>query len=124
MPGGGSPPPWYRSRGEGNKKVLVLTRRKEETIVIGDSIEITVLGIRGEQVRLGISAPAEVPVHRKEIYQSLGGKRLRPTSAWARLRRSLSLALRRRFKSSRRPGSNQGRSGGPHGRSRQRRSDS
>jgi carbon storage regulator len=51
--------------------MLVLTRRKEETIIIGESIEVTVLGIRGEQVRLGISAPPEVPVHRKEVYNSL-----------------------------------------------------
>jgi len=51
--------------------MLVLTRRKEESIIIGDDIEITVLGIRGEQVRLGISAPAQISVHRKEVYDSL-----------------------------------------------------
>jgi carbon storage regulator len=51
--------------------VLVLTRRKEETIIIGDNIEVTVLAIRGEQVRLGITAPPEISVHRKEVYSSL-----------------------------------------------------
>ena len=68
----------------GDQEVLVLTRRKEETIIIGDSIEITVLGIRGEQVRLGISAPPEVPVHRKEIYETLAGQ-ARGHSIWNRV---------------------------------------
>lgn len=51
--------------------MLVLTRKKEQSIVIGEGIVITVLEIRGEQVRLGIVAPKEVTVHRQEIYQQI-----------------------------------------------------
>ena len=49
--------------------MLVLTRQLNKSIVIGDGIEITVIEIRGVQVRLGVSAPKDVPVHRKEIWQ-------------------------------------------------------
>lgn len=52
-------------------KLLILTRRIGETIVIADNITITVLGIQGLQVRLGIQAPAEVSVHREEIYRKI-----------------------------------------------------
>lgn len=48
--------------------MLALTRKKNEAIVINNNIEITVLEIKGEQVKLGISAPKEVPVYRKEVY--------------------------------------------------------
>lgn len=48
--------------------MLILTRRISETMVIGDDINITVLGVRGNQVRLGINAPASTSVHREEIY--------------------------------------------------------
>ena len=51
--------------------MLVLSRQRDETIVIGDDIEITVVDIRGEKVRLGINAPAHVPVHRKEVYDAM-----------------------------------------------------
>jgi carbon storage regulator len=51
--------------------MLVLSRQRDETIIIGDDIEITVVDIRGEKVRLGISAPAHVPVHRKEVYDAI-----------------------------------------------------
>lgn len=51
--------------------MLVLSRQLDEAIVIGDDIVITVVGVRGEKVRLGISAPAHVPVHRKEVYDSI-----------------------------------------------------
>ncbi len=51
--------------------MLALTRKKGETIVINDNIEVTVLGTNGDQVKLGISAPKEIPVFRKEIYEQI-----------------------------------------------------
>ena len=51
--------------------MLVLSRQKEQTIMIGDLIEITVVDIRGDKVRLGITAPLSIPVHRKEVYQAI-----------------------------------------------------
>ncbi len=51
--------------------MLALTRKKGETIVINDNIEITVLGTNGDQVKLGISAPKNIPVFRKEIYEQI-----------------------------------------------------
>jgi carbon storage regulator len=51
--------------------MLVLSRQRDETILIGDDIELTVVDIRGEKVRLGIKAPAHIAVHRKEIYDAI-----------------------------------------------------
>src|SRR4051812_40968351 len=51
--------------------MLVLSRQRDETIMIGDNIEITIVDIRGDKVRLGITAPATVPVHRKEVYDAI-----------------------------------------------------
>lgn len=51
--------------------MLVLSRQKDETIMIGDNIQITVVDIRGDKVRLGIVAPIEVSVHRKEVYDAI-----------------------------------------------------
>ncbi len=51
--------------------MLVLSRKKNESVVIDDKIVITVVEIRGDKVRLGIEAPREVPVHRKEVYDAL-----------------------------------------------------
>jgi carbon storage regulator len=51
--------------------VLVLTRKLHQSIIIGDEIEVVVLEVRGEQVRLGIRAPKNVTVHRKEIYEQI-----------------------------------------------------
>lgn len=51
--------------------MLVLSRQRDETIMIGDDIEITIVDIRGDKVRIGISAPTEVPVHRKEVYDAI-----------------------------------------------------
>jgi carbon storage regulator len=51
--------------------MLALTRKKGESIIVGDNVEVVVLGITGEQVRLGIIAPRNIPVHRKEIYEQI-----------------------------------------------------
>jgi carbon storage regulator len=51
--------------------MLVLSRERDETIIIGDDIEITVVDIRGDKVRLGITAPKTIPVHRKEVYEAI-----------------------------------------------------
>ena len=51
--------------------MLVLSRQRDQTIMIGDDIEITVVDIRGDKVRLGITAPKSVPVHRKEVYEAI-----------------------------------------------------
>ena len=51
--------------------MLILTRRVGETVMVGDEITITVLGVKGNQVRLGINAPKDVAVHREEIYQRI-----------------------------------------------------
>ncbi len=51
--------------------MLVLSRQRDETIVIGDEIEVTVVDIRGDKVRLGITAPKSISVHRKEVYDAI-----------------------------------------------------
>ena len=56
---------------EGGSGLLVLTRKVHQSIIIGDEVEVVVLEVRGEQVRLGIRAPKTVSVHRKEIYEQI-----------------------------------------------------
>ena len=51
--------------------MLILTRRIGETIIIGNDVNVTVLGVNGNQVRLGINAPKDTPVHREEIYNKI-----------------------------------------------------
>ncbi len=51
--------------------MLVLSRHRDESIMIGDDVMITIVDIRGDKVRLGIDAPPEVPVHRQEIYEAI-----------------------------------------------------
>ena len=51
--------------------MLVLSRQRDETIMIGDDIEVTIVDIRGDKVRLGINAPKEISVHRKEVYDAI-----------------------------------------------------
>lgn len=51
--------------------MLVLSRQRDETIMIGDDIEITVVDVRGDKVRLGINAPSRIAVHRKEVYEAI-----------------------------------------------------
>ena len=52
--------------------MLVLSRKRGEGIVIGDGITVTILEVRGDRVKLGFTAPPEVPVHREEVYQRIG----------------------------------------------------
>lgn len=51
--------------------MLILTRRVGETLMIGDAVSVTVLGVKGNQVRIGINAPKDVAVHREEIFQRI-----------------------------------------------------
>lgn len=55
--------------------MLILTRRTGETILIGDDVTVTVLGVKGGQVRLGIAAPKETPVHREEVAERIAGEK-------------------------------------------------
>lgn len=61
--------------------MLVLSRKKNESIVIDENIVITVVEIRGDKVRLGIQAPKEVPIHRNEIYEAICNERAAQSSA-------------------------------------------
>jgi len=66
--------------------MLVLSRQRDESIIISDNIIITIVDIRGDKVRLGITAPSEIPVHRQEVYEAiqrenLKASRLQPQDA-------------------------------------------
>ena len=51
--------------------MLVLSRRKDESIMVGEEVEVTIVSVRGDKVRLGITAPKSISIHRKEIYQAI-----------------------------------------------------
>ena len=59
--------------------MLVLSRQRDESIMIGDNIVVTIVDIRGDKVRLGIDAPTEIPVHRQEVYEAIQRENLRAT---------------------------------------------
>ncbi|RDI40116.1 carbon storage regulator CsrA [Falsibacillus pallidus] len=65
--------------------MLVLTRKNGESIQIGDDIEITVIGIKGDQVKIGINAPKHIEVHRKEIYLEIGQENEQASTGLANL---------------------------------------
>ncbi len=58
--------------------MLILTRRVGETLMVGDEVSITVLGVKGNQVRIGVNAPKHVAVHREEIYQRIQNEKQKP----------------------------------------------
>ena len=60
--------------------MLVLSRTRDETIMIGDDIQITVVDIRGDKVRIGINAPTHIAVHRKEVYEAIQRERTEQAS--------------------------------------------
>ncbi|HIQ23043.1 MAG TPA: carbon storage regulator [Planctomycetes bacterium] len=72
--------------------MLVLSRQRDESIIIGDNIIVTVVDIRGDKVRLGIDAPTEIPVHRREVYEAIQ----RENRAAARLEPDDALSLQGR----------------------------
>ena len=61
--------------------MLILTRRVGESLMIGDEVNVTVLGVKGSQVRIGVDAPKEVAVHREEIYQKIQDEQEDPDRA-------------------------------------------
>jgi carbon storage regulator len=73
--------------------MLVLTRKSNQSIMIGDDIEVSVLAIMGEKVRIGIQAPRDIPVFRKEVYLEIQQERLEGTGK-ADVREEVDAALR------------------------------
>jgi carbon storage regulator len=69
--------------------MLVLSRQRDESIMIGDNIVVTIVDIRGDKVRLGINAPTDIPVHRQEIYEAIQRENLRATRVDAKETRNL-----------------------------------
>lgn len=61
--------------------MLVLSRHRDESIMIGDNVVITIVDIRGDKVRLGIKAPQEIPVHREEVYDAIKRENQSPSTA-------------------------------------------
>jgi len=69
--------------------MLVLSRQRDESIMIGDNIVVTIVDIRGDKVRLGINAPTEIPVHRQEVYEAIQRENVRASRLEPKDTRSL-----------------------------------
>ena len=69
--------------------MLVLSRHRDESIIIGNNIVVTIVDIRGDKVRLGIDAPTEIPVHRREVYEAIQRENLRASHAESKDTRDL-----------------------------------
>jgi len=76
--------------------MLVLSRKKDEVIVIGDDIEVTIVDIRGDQIKIGVSAPRSVSIHRKEIYDAIHAENKAASQATASQVGKLADLLRQR----------------------------
>ena len=63
--------------------MLVLSRQRDESIMIGDDVEIIIVDVRGDKVRLGITAPKEIPVHRREIYDAIQREKIQKKESQA-----------------------------------------
>jgi carbon storage regulator len=72
--------------------MLVLSRQRDESIMIGDNIVVTIVDIRGDKVRLGINAPTEIPVHRQEVYEAIQRENVRASRLDPKDTRSLGKA--------------------------------
>ncbi|MGY3714871.1 carbon storage regulator CsrA [Sutcliffiella cohnii] len=75
--------------------MLVLTRKKDETIVIGGDIEVTVISVSGDQIKLGIKAPNNVDIHRKEIYDQIKAENSAASNASVNMLQNLSQLLKK-----------------------------
>ena len=83
--------------------MLVLSRQRDESIMIGDNIVVTIVDIRGDKVRLGIEAPTEIPVHRQEVYEAIQRENLRASQLEPRDAPQISRAAPRKDKPSASP---------------------
>lgn len=75
--------------------MLVLARKRDQSIMIGDDIEIIIVDVHGDQVKLGITAPRHIPVHRKEIYEEIQRENIRAAEAQAEKLKDLERLFKR-----------------------------